>query len=513
MGGPRTRGQKAMNIQRLADHLNEMESTGKLDIETLNRLLNPPLFVSRSSDLLHGLSGDQFPQSSLPTPTITSTESNETDVNSRTSSQRSTEIERGEEEQVRRNEQSSSTSGREEHAEAHHLRRPTNTSTSRAKKRFSFEDIRPGASKLPRMGDTEIPSAAMEVWEILGTSTMSHELPAQKIRLARERFVSKWGKKTKAIGEWTKLDKYAYISKEKTYEPYEELEDLMGRVWDIGGLRVQVHFRSLVYAWIKDHQDGTKVEAPEHLKHVERLGDPSVLQELYMSFEMADEKCKLEGSAQLLARSAAAEGKIKIPFGYTIRTQAKMYILQTIYQTDEENAKKRLRFDNLRKWANLWYFLVQRYDNAGILALIPEEQTEVSLRLQSRWPALLDILDLLRPDFHGPRLRVYSQIIDQMAHGQIPDKATLLQLDYWTSPARAALQIMDNTQPYEPESDLHQPIYNSLENKHYVESLPELERENFILERCTRIQQTRQDGNLAAIYEIDYASRTGSDEG
>lgn len=72
----------------------------------------------------------------------------------------------------------------------------------------------------------------------------------------------------------------------------------------------------------------------------------------------------------------------------------------------------------------------QAYQNARILTMIPEEQTEVALRTQSRWSALLAILDLLLPDFHGPQLRLYAHTIEQMGCDEVSDHATLLQLDH-----------------------------------------------------------------------------------
>ncbi|KAL8886429.1 MAG: hypothetical protein Q9215_005866 [Flavoplaca cf. flavocitrina] len=48
----------------------------------------------------------------------------------------------------------------------------------------------------------------------------------QKIQMAREGFMKRWGKKMKAIGDWRKLAKYTYISLNKSDEPYKELDEL-----------------------------------------------------------------------------------------------------------------------------------------------------------------------------------------------------------------------------------------------------------------------------------------------
>ncbi|KAL8923094.1 MAG: hypothetical protein Q9208_004778 [Pyrenodesmia sp. 3 TL-2023] len=205
---------------------------------------------------------------------------------------------------------------------------------------------------------------------------------AQRIQLAQHGFISKWGKKTKAMGDWARLAKYAYIMENKAYKPFEELDDLMGRVWQIGTVKVQ------------------------HLRDVKILDDPTVIQELYISIKMADQKVRLEGIGRLLARwtlarmagqykatvhavtLAADQGRIKMTGGHTARAEAKSYILKTMYLTEKEIARKR-HFD----------------DNPGILTQLPEDQTEVALRYHIRWPPMFEIIDLLRPDRRkGPRL-------------------------------------------------------------------------------------------------------------
>ncbi|KAI4195285.1 MAG: hypothetical protein LQ346_003488 [Caloplaca aetnensis] len=129
-------------------------------------------------------------------------------------------------------------------------------------------------------------------------------------------FMSQWGKKSKAIGDWTRLAKYAYITENKRYEPFEELDHLISRVWQIGTGNVQVGFRDSVYARIKDRNAGQGVEIPQHLKDLEALNDPTVIQELYVSIEMADQKVRLERMGRLLAEWAPARmaSRLKRPF-------------------------------------------------------------------------------------------------------------------------------------------------------------------------------------------------------
>ncbi|KAL9028597.1 MAG: hypothetical protein Q9196_003057, partial [Gyalolechia fulgens] len=104
--------------------------------------------------------------------------------------------------------------------------------------------------------------------------------------------------------------------------------------------------------------------------------------------------------------------------------------------------------------------------------------TENALRYQSKWPALLDILDLLRPDFHGPGLSVLFHIIDQIGHGLIPSRIALERLERWASPARAAIKFMDHERPSRgPELAR----YASKEEEVHIKSLRNLDQENLII--------------------------------
>lgn len=82
--------------------------------------------------------------------------------------------------------------------------------------------------------------------------------------------------------------------------------------------------------------------------------------------EMAKKKYKLEASARLFAewalvrlvyryepnmkavRATTCHDRFQFAHGYTPQSEAKVYILQTIYTTEGEKGKNRTRFDNLR---------------------------------------------------------------------------------------------------------------------------------------------------------------------
>ena len=85
-----------------------------------------------------------------------------------------------------------------------------------------------------------------------------------------------------------------------------------------------------------------------------------------------------------------------------------------------------------------------------------------------------------------------------MARGQIPDQTSLDLLEKWSSPARAALRIIDSHLYCEHDADSEDSLFIPKEDEEYVRSLPELDQENIDLERCAKIQQRKQDSLLAA---------------
>ncbi|KAL8833934.1 MAG: hypothetical protein Q9170_004010 [Blastenia crenularia] len=342
--------------------------------------------------------------------------------------------------------------------------------------------------------------------------TVMHTLHEQKVHLAKEAFLTKWGKATKAVGDWNKLAGYAYIAQNKDYGPYEELDDLMSRVWETGRARVQCDFRENVHAWINDHAHGAKgTEVPPCLKKIDGFDEPVVIQHLYVAMELV-ETCRVEGPSRLLTRwtlarlvdryeatvlavqSAVDQGKIKLARGHRAPAVAKVFILQIMCMTQNQKSKTWESFRDLLTKGRLWNFLSRHYKNSGILAIFPEKQTRVGLRYHTRWPALLDILDLLRPEFHGPQLQLYSQIINQMGQGEIPDQALLSELESRTAPAQAALELMDC--PVLDSNDATHPLFASKEHEKLVQSLPELDRENLILDQCVKFQQGTHDNIL-----------------
>ena len=98
--------------------------------------------------------------------------------------------------------------------------------------------------------------------------------------------------------------------------------------------------------------------------------------------------------------------------------------------------------------------------------------------------AFMDVLDIIRPELRGPRVRFYAGIIETIAGGGIPDASTLEELAVWTS-TKSSLRSPCSTGPASsapidavPESmfSLEGP-HRSVDDRSQRALLPELERE------------------------------------
>ena len=156
-------------------------------------------------------------------------------------------------------------------------------------RRMTVDDCTLRTSTSARLSDHTMSNKRDKAYKAIGHIGVKE----QKIRMARQQFMKSWGTKTKAIGDWNKLGTYTYITTNQSYEPYEELDDLIGRIWEIGRAGVQVQLPKSVIAWIHDHSIYPEaIEVPIHLKSVQGIEDSKLLQDLYLSMEVADQKCR-----------------------------------------------------------------------------------------------------------------------------------------------------------------------------------------------------------------------------
>ncbi|KAL8900758.1 MAG: hypothetical protein Q9207_005543 [Kuettlingeria erythrocarpa] len=155
-----------------------------------------------------------------------------------------------------------------------------NAKSSATRKQTATGDQATRPNKSARNDDSFLLATAAEAREVFGLvapETYGHHNPReQSIQIAKEAFM---GKESQSDRDWKSLDQYAYTTKDKSYEPYDELDDMMGRVWEIGRVSVQLQFRGSVHAWNHDHSQRTNdVEIPQHLVRLQGL--PGIVREL-----------------------------------------------------------------------------------------------------------------------------------------------------------------------------------------------------------------------------------------
>ncbi|KAI4204594.1 MAG: hypothetical protein LQ346_001604 [Caloplaca aetnensis] len=127
-----------------------------------------------------------------------------------------------------------------------------NAKSSTTRKRTATSDRVTRPDKSSPNDDSVVWATAAEAREFFWTGrtqNVRHHNPRErKIQIAKEAFMRKWGETTKAKGDWKSLEQYAYITKDKSYELYDELDGMMGRVWEIGRASAQVQFRNSGHA-------------------------------------------------------------------------------------------------------------------------------------------------------------------------------------------------------------------------------------------------------------------------
>ena len=73
--------------------------------------------------------------------------------------------------------------------------------------------------------------------------------------------------------------------------------------------------------------------------------------------------------------------------------------------------------------------LCQHYENQGILVMVLLKLREADYHAPARAPALAAILDILRPEFHGPSLAFYSKITATVEAGYKPAAEMIMDLE------------------------------------------------------------------------------------
>ena len=130
----------------------------------------------------------------------------------------------------------------------------------------------------------------------------------------------------------------------------------------------------------------------------------------------------------------------------------------------------------------------KHYNNDGILAMVPLKFFEGTIQLAPRILVMIQILDILRPDFlEGPRLNFFSELISIIFEDAVPDSAALAVLDRWTSADNASQRWLPDINPVavavnDPEFPVNG-IYRSELERAMLFDLPEIDREEIMSQR------------------------------
>ena len=268
---------------------------------------------------------------------------------------------------------------------------------------------------------------------------------------ARAAFVGKWATKISMVSDWKKLDKLAYIGKRPDQAPFQVLDFLMARLCDFGSQEVLTSFKHSVEVWIeKQSEYNNQIQVPAHLVTVDGF-DATPFQRFWKANQSARNARGAEGIAIILRRKAIVdqlaayedvvqlikvaigERRIKLRHGEIAASKARQILFNILYKDVGDRSSMRNMFEYDRTCAFPYMTLCQHYGNQGIIAMVPLKVRETDFQVRARPPAMAAILDLLRPEFHGPILALYSDMITMVAAGQTPTPQMMADLDRWTS--------------------------------------------------------------------------------
>lgn len=353
-----------------------------------------------------------------------------------------------------------------------------------------------------------------------GVSLLSKEQrEAEHFNTLTSQFRSRWAEKLPTFDTWHSLDRFARIGTRPDQQPYEELETIMQRVVSIGTSSVQAVFARSVTAWISSpHITKSAIELPTHLKNIAGF-EAGPFQNFWKAMEVSRNAKGFKDMAVLLRRKSlvnlmaafsevtkyvrqcSATGKLKLGNGVRASAKAREILYATLYPESDTRIRMRSCFNYDQQCASAYVKLVKHFGNLGILAMIPSKLNEGDFRsTDARLAAFVELLDLVRPELNGPRVRFYGKIVETISGGGVPDAAALQELAVWTStrhpsyPSYPIDQVV--SAPRDAVAESMFPVgglYRSVDEKAQLETLPELEREEILMSRSELILRETQD--------------------
>jgi len=201
------------------------------------------------------------------------------------------------------------------------------------------------------------------------------------------------------------------------------------------------------------------------------------------------------------------EGCVSSKQSKSTHSKAKKTLCNTIWRNVTNRKKLKSMFDYHVKCATPYYRFYRHYGNV-VLAMIPTKIREGDMHCS---PAVLtiflEVLDIVRPDLHGPRLRFFSSLIGELALERVPSERVLEKLGRWTSPDAISSfnvnadisSVLDVTSKTNNCDDLcYESIYKSEADKQHILGLREFQHDVILTERYRMLQLKQQDQSLMA---------------
>jgi len=330
---------------------------------------------------------------------------------------------------------------------------PLHKSRARKRQMDNIDDSGTNSKKIytgkTRASNDRLPPTECEP-SIPPTAALARQFGPERLRNAKSAFISEWVSTAPAVANWHNLEAFTWIGKASEQEPFQELGLLMRSMSRVGDSDTQAAFRRSVHTSLAKQASNDETEVPEHLIIVDGF-DAQPFQRFWKATILTKRAQGAEGIAIILRRKAIVEQlaayhdviqlirnaikerQVKLRHGEIAAAKAREFLFKVLYKDTDDRKAMRAKFDYDSRAAKPYYDLCQHYGNEGILAMVPFNIREVDLRFPARIPAMKAILDVIRPDFHGPRLELYSTVINMVEKGQIPDQDMVTDLDNWAS--------------------------------------------------------------------------------
>ena len=280
----------------------------------------------------------------------------------------------------------------------------------------------------------------------IGSTTISKDQPQSEKQIHEVTETSPllaWATEFPMFTEWHLLNDFKTIGTRQGQKPFEELGLILQRIKRIGTPKVQSAFARSVRAWISSpHFTHQAMEAPSHLESITDFEDAIPFQKFWKASEIAKNAKGFEDMAVLIhrkslidlmtayneviayVRAASARGDVSLRPGQRAGARAKDILYNIMYPNAQEQKRHEMRrYFNYKQQCATPYFRLQRqYHSVGILAMIPIKLNEMEFRsTDACFLSFQAVIELMKPELHGPRLHFCGGIIESITDGKTPE--------------------------------------------------------------------------------------------